>query len=903
MLSSMENFSHEKTVSYLNSLLEKPLDAETSDFINEAITSLLQGSHDTDTYLDFSLIMGSLMIGDVVFNMELALHYCQKALSLLSQDDSPEQWAGAKYTMGNLYVRRVKGDTAENRELAIKHLQEVIAFIEEEDSDFDIAADVYAELGNAYFQRIKGDTADNKEQAIHYLQKALELITTEDEDKVPIMGYLGLTYLERIMGEPSENRELAIKYFQQALSLAEQDNDLSALALSNAYLGHAYMHRILGDNRTNKELSIHHFQQALSVFTQDTYPFFWAIIMYNLSYIYREQGTDYEKAIDYLEHVLSVWTKEDFPSYWADAMYSLGLVYSERSDGDNDKNKRQSVDCLQSALSVLNQDSQPSLYCSIQFALGRVFKDLKVLEKAFSSMNDALRALFHTHREIAHPEARNIYLKNNISDCHCVIHTLLQQKRYSDSLYWLERLRSVNLLEDINLEILKPAKREANELVRQYWHLCHRVRKLRAILYGDEEGQQSKKISVLNREDQANNQDKRIEEDLRESIKRKNDLFIKIREIDSGYATAIQYESLSEAELFHLLSATESAAVTCFVDRDNSAIHFLIIYTHDSELLYKHIVVEDSLESLTEALHNFHTNQSRDLRPLEVLLKTVGTVAQPIADFLKELKITRIYFSPHDLIQAIPFHAALLPQSQRYFIEDFHVCYTPSLTVSYRLFNSNSNSGNKVVGLFHAPEQEYLQYGQKEFERLKDIYGSRLISLKDNDATLEKLSRVLNDKKEDIFLMNLISHGKTTSLHLSNGYVSASELVNQLDLSGLPLVILGACETGKSDDWLKGYEEYRALDSAFLQMGSKSVISSFYSIDDKWTSEVMKEFHLNINKKQSPVDALCSAQKKIIHKRDLKDTTSVTRGRNKKSDLMITIHPYYWAFLKCSGTF
>ena len=81
---------------------------------------------------------------------------------------------------------------------------------------------------------------------------------------------------------------------------------------------------------------------------------------------------------------------------------------------------------------------------------------------------------------------------------------------------------------------------------------------------------------------------------------------------------------------------------------------------------------------------------------------------------------------------------------------------------------------------------------------------------------------------------------------------------------------------------------------------------SFYRINDKGTLEVMNQFHRNFKEGQSPSTALQEAQKRIIGVDYYTQKASANRGRVKvKSDkFKISLaHPYYWAFLKYSGTF
>jgi CHAT domain-containing protein/tetratricopeptide (TPR) repeat protein len=76
-----------------------------------------------------------------------------------------------------------------------------------------------------------------------------------------------------------------------------------------------------------------------------------------------------------------------------------------------------------------------------------------------------------------------------------------------------------------------------------------------------------------------------------------------------------------------------------------------------------------------------------------------------------------------------------------------------------------------------------------------------------------------------------------------DGYLTASE-VTLLDLSGVDLVVLSACETGlgrpQSGEGLLG------LRRAFHMAGADTVVSSLWAVEDESTSELMQGFYRNL---------------------------------------------------------
>ncbi len=93
---------------------------------------------------------------------------------------------------------------------------------------------------------------------------------------------------------------------------------------------------------------------------------------------------------------------------------------------------------------------------------------------------------------------------------------------------------------------------------------------------------------------------------------------------------------------------------------------------------------------------------------------------------------------------------------------------------------------------------------------------------------------------------------------LDDGYLTAEE-VGWLDLSGVELVVLSACETGLGR--VQSGEGLIGLRRAFQAAGVETVISSLWSVRDESTSELMQAFYANLWLKGfGPLEALRRAQ-------------------------------------------
>lgn len=95
---------------------------------------------------------------------------------------------------------------------------------------------------------------------------------------------------------------------------------------------------------------------------------------------------------------------------------------------------------------------------------------------------------------------------------------------------------------------------------------------------------------------------------------------------------------------------------------------------------------------------------------------------------------------------------------------------------------------------------------------------------------------------------------------VEDGILTASE-VSSLDLKGLKLLCLSACETGLGDISSDGVF---GLQRGFKKAGAKSILMSLWKVDDESTCKLMTEFYSNwIGKKMTKHGALEAAKKTV----------------------------------------
>jgi CHAT domain-containing protein len=144
----------------------------------------------------------------------------------------------------------------------------------------------------------------------------------------------------------------------------------------------------------------------------------------------------------------------------------------------------------------------------------------------------------------------------------------------------------------------------------------------------------------------------------------------------------------------------------------------------------------------------------------------------------------------------------------------------------------------------------------------------------------------------DLDLLHLAAHGvyrpeeprhSRIALAEGNGHdgsLSVEEVYDAVDLRGVNLVVLSACQTALGEH-TEG-DEIIGLTRAFLDAGSPTVVSSLWRVDDEATGFLMKVFYERLLAGASYAEALRAAQLETSAQADWTE-------------------PYYWAAFALTG--
>jgi CHAT domain-containing protein/tetratricopeptide (TPR) repeat protein len=159
----------------------------------------------------------------------------------------------------------------------------------------------------------------------------------------------------------------------------------------------------------------------------------------------------------------------------------------------------------------------------------------------------------------------------------------------------------------------------------------------------------------------------------------------------------------------------------------------------------------------------------------------------------------------------------------------------------------------------------------------------------------------------------LVLAGANRPTDQDTGMLTALE-VAEMDLSGLELAVLSACETGLGEE--AGGEGLLGLQRAFQVAGCKSVVSSLWSVHDAATSVLMERLYHHLWKgKKGKLEALRLAQLDVLRQPELVEErqkmladTPGLRGVGKVTERIVAggkkerrSPPAWWAAWQLSG--
>jgi tetratricopeptide (TPR) repeat protein len=281
-------------------------------------------------------------------------------------------------------------------------------------------------------------------------------------------------------------------------------------------------------------------------------------------------------------------------------------------------------------------------------------------------------------------------------------------------------------------------------------------------------------------------------------------------------------------------------------------------------------------------------------------------------------RINKLIIIPDGILHFLPFEALAVETpggARRYLAERFTISYAPSASVLVLLQDLKMRSGPprgilafgnpdyrniraRLSEAFHlkagSPDPSSfrfppLPFSQEEVEAAAEFFPQKARKVYMGDQALEE--RLKENSRGAYQIVHFACHGlidevlpyrssllfSSTEKAVEDGILHVWELFN-LRLRA-NLVVLSACQTGLGA--VEKAEGVLGLTRIFFYTGASSVLSTLWSIGDRSTAVLMKNFYQGLSKGLSKADALKAAKMEMMHSP--------------------FSHPYYWAGFIISG--
>ncbi|MEG4106731.1 CHAT domain-containing protein [Microcoleus sp. S13_C5] len=800
--------------------------------------------------------------GNEANNLEIAIPGYEIAVTVLTYEAFPEQWAACQNSLGNAYHRRFKGDRAENLERSIACCQNALQVFTRE-SFPEMSAEIQHNLAIAYGNRIRGDRLENEELAIEASKAAMEVYTREAEPKTwaKIQNNLGIIYRDRICGHKAENLEKAIACYENALLFRTPEEFPELWAQTQTNLASAYRHRLHGDRVENVEKAIAANLEALQVYTQDAFPSDWAGVQTNLgnAYVHRLKGDrneNLEMAIAAHQAALQIFNQNQFPREWAMTQSNLGKSYFILGRHED------AIACYRSAMEVFTPTAFPFECHKTGETLGKIAFVIKDWQLAIEGYGIAIEAV-ETSRTWATSEFRRQEILSEAIDIYAnIVQACINNKQLDKAVEYVERSRSkrlVDLMASNDLYSSAEIPAEIQQYLQDFERLQQQIDKERGRNQPSNDFDNSK-LDNSRAALAAYNQT------IADLEAEKLQIWEQLRRLDPVLAGQIRVNPLEVPSIQKLIDKPTTAILSFYTTASDT----LIFVVRQNE-----ITLHNCTDLGLDALHGWIFQNWLE-KYVEDNKSWKEELVGMLTELAKELNlndlilwhldgISELIIVPHDALHHIPF-AALPIGDNRYLGEKFLIRYAPSCQVLEFCQQRPSPGNNLNCGTIEDATDD-LPCANFEGEQLAVLYN-----IPDNQRLKGCRQATVSNYRElaqTVQILHSSHHAQSrfdnpleSTLILGDGCITLGQLMTPAwRLPQLSDVFLSCCETGLGLTEITG--DILTFSTAFLSAGARSVISTLWAVDDLATALFSIFYYQEWQQGKNRPEAMRQAQVKL----------------------------------------
>ncbi|HEX7152288.1 MAG TPA: CHAT domain-containing protein [Thermoanaerobaculia bacterium] len=280
-----------------------------------------------------------------------------------------------------------------------------------------------------------------------------------------------------------------------------------------------------------------------------------------------------------------------------------------------------------------------------------------------------------------------------------------------------------------------------------------------------------------------------------------------------------------------------------------------------------------SLERMVEWATSFRAAAARGMTPDGPSVPPIGTAEEAfsllIEPLRKYIRNPRLLVVPHGDLHYVPFAALRDKARDRYLVEDYVLIYSPSAS-ALRFLEAKETPVEGRALVIGNPDSGLpaLPGSAREATTVAREFGTTpIIGSQASEDLLYRLGGQID-------LLHVAAHGQFDAVkplrsHLAlaksathDGKLEVQEILSDLDLGGVNLVVLSACQTAAGQRG--GGDDVVGLTRAILYAGSPGVISTLWDIDDASSAVLMAELYRRLRTGTPAAEALREAQLSML---------------------------------------
>ena len=812
----------------------------------------------------------------------------------------PEKWLFMCHNIRAEYLEKRK-----RLKEAIKDYEKTIEIME--------TYQLFPALTLAYYYTVTGDlyrnTLDLDKSAV-FQQQALRL-------RLGVLGpvheYVSLNYHKLALAyDLARKSDLAIENYKKT-----EEIRLELFGDSHMIVGELYMDMgVFYWRESELDQAIDYFEKALKIFRKNLPENHIRIagVLNNMGLVY-DSRRDYPTAIRFYRESLKI-RQAILPPNSTElvrAYDNMALSYFKS------KNKREGLFYIQKAMNSLIPDFNPDSLKEIDFA-----------QLSFAQKDALKRTLMHWGlilSNLGEPSSAELQQADQIQQVLInLVKTLLEEYRFEDARTLQQSWANMVYLSHLNTHFqLYQFEKDTS----YFEHAYELYEKAKAFLLRKEVQEGNilqisgvpenliQKLDLIKREkifyEQETNQ-----QSVQEVAARKEAVRLKSLALNRQYDSLINvientfpvYLKLKKEDPIIPLRQiqdrlNDEEVIIAFWDGLSYNLDLNVLVIHKSGMeIYKRKGGYELIQLLDHfkediAVADFSKNTFKDFcessqRIYETLLK------KPLQDLLdKNVNPAKITIITDGVVNNLPFELLLthLPDTTAtdyrnlpYVLQNYTINYAQSISLWYEQMQKNEPSNRSYAGF--APSYDYKQIASaeelKEFEtfrsnpgKLQSIYeevsfGQQLFG---GDAYMRTEATEANFKQklQDPAILHLAMHALAdpdnpmqSRLIFTSGSEDEDDYLHAYEIYTMKLAtqmaILSACETGVGKT-RKGEGVY-SLARAFTFAGCPSIVTSFWQVNDKYTSALMKPLFTHLHAGEGKAEALRKAKLEYLQTTD-----------------------------------